>query len=779
MIQIHQFSTGIKADRDAQGNWFSRGFTGQYMNSTLPVIPEIVQRSIRNKEFAVAEGAYSREPAIVARVVPSEGEPSWSVVATVTQGRDEYERPFSAYRYFLGEGEDLWQLLAWLESLPQVPVFSPFEAIETYSFAPLPPPYIELSSWRNWLEQEGVPAILKPGHLAAGKPQYLQTMNQLAAAKSGGQPIAWAYNVEALEMPRRFALVQVASEKAEEMLRRSLLNAPTMAAPVADDQAIKSAVKSLTNSSQMKPEVIQTIATAMGNPKVTAEYWKEIFDGQGATKAIKQKLFSPQVVRLLTLRAIILPTTLPEFLTWLNPQLNAKKQSEHCETSLEFQSGLYQQFSKGGLPQLDQILKDGVEALLLQVLKSKVAIEAAVWAVVAQGSIWRKHNLVHFVAQDLVSMSPIHNRKKVQSASQVKFIYGDELWKSLKNWWSSRGGYGLAAYEPLALFFGTFAEATSAIEPAKVAAYFYQVSQGQVPDAIFGLAFPGRRWNSNAYGLEVAKEVTLVERAWLMLLTYGGYLLIPLLIVGLGILVADLLKDVKGAWNPFYQEVVQSPPDENLPPPNPADSAKDVSAFLLGVKAKPDENISAMLSSAKEKFYGEKGTCFQIRQIVDEFSKGKFGPISEPKVVNNEVVRVLKLDEKTDSPLFSRENCSKNQDKDKSIEDEKLAERWSSGIYIYQRREPVLTPDADGVISETGQGQTSKTLQCKIAEELHIKRLLDENNADFKSLCLKSAGVETQTPLNSTQEPQTSPGQTDERNTPPVITPPEPPNQGN
>ena len=87
-IEIHEFSTGIRPETTSDGGWVSRGFTGQYMNMTRESIPDVVERSIRNREFALTEGASSNSPAIIGRVVGID-ENVWSVVAVVTRGRDD------------------------------------------------------------------------------------------------------------------------------------------------------------------------------------------------------------------------------------------------------------------------------------------------------------------------------------------------------------------------------------------------------------------------------------------------------------------------------------------------------------------------------------------------------------------------------------------------------------------------------------------------------------------------------------------------------------------
>ena len=137
-IEIHEFSTGIRPERTADGGWVSLGFTGQYMNATINSVPHAIQRSIANKEFAVAEGASSDEPAVIGRVVSGE-DSDWSVVAVVTKGRDEKGRSASLYRYFFCKGDkgvsNLWRIISWIEDYQrlhngEMPVFNPFDTRE-------------------------------------------------------------------------------------------------------------------------------------------------------------------------------------------------------------------------------------------------------------------------------------------------------------------------------------------------------------------------------------------------------------------------------------------------------------------------------------------------------------------------------------------------------------------------------------------------------------------------------------------------------------------------
>jgi hypothetical protein len=342
-IKIHEFSTGIRPQINADGSWVSLGFTGQYMNTTIDPIPYAVERSIANKEFAVAEGAFSDRPAVIGRVVLDNENSDWSVVAVVSRGQDEKGRSASFYRYFLSEGRDnLSNLVAWMEDYERKngykPIFNPSETKvlgQVTEFNSQNPPYPRTDFVGN---SDPTPIIIHSNERLT-----LQKINNLAIGKSNGQPVAWAFNAEALEKPWSFIVIQAASDRAYQILQRATANTPKVQTPVVvDEQALKSAIKSLMGSSAVKPEVMSVVADALGNNQVTQQYWENLFDGQGARNAINQKIYSPQMVRLLTLRALVIPQTLREYLDWLdiNDKINKRNLNSNIVSSLEFQSNL-------------------------------------------------------------------------------------------------------------------------------------------------------------------------------------------------------------------------------------------------------------------------------------------------------------------------------------------------------------------------------------------------------------------------------------------------------
>ena len=501
-VNIHEFSTGIKAERTADGSWISRGFTGRYMNVTLTQIPHTVERAIANRLFAVVEGTSSNQPAVIGRVVP--GEPDWSVVAVIIRGWDDGGRPLSVYRYFLCEGaEGLWKILQWIEKYEQekgyLPVFNPFDTRIVTSEEISRPPEIPSERLEQQYGHESMPIVL-PWEYQLN----FRLINKIAEIKAGEQPVSWAYNAEALENPWSFVLIHSASERAYKSFLQAKANPPKALMPaMLDEQALKSAIKSLINSFQVKSEAVFKIVGALGNEQITSEYWHRLFDAQGAKKALSQNLYSPQLVRLITLRAMVIPETLPEFLKWLKIEGGRQKPDSNQAISLKFQQALSPQFPP------DQLAK-GIKFILPQLLAEQITPEAVHWLLAARHSAWKscQNVLANDVQADLDNLSSPQELSKLSSHS---FSCGNQVWKKLINYLQiirSRPSHYEPYYKPLAKLF-------EQIKKDKISAYFYQVSYGEVPKKIFTKAFSSDNLSSDpshTFGLTLRRKLTIDEQ---------------------------------------------------------------------------------------------------------------------------------------------------------------------------------------------------------------------------------------------------------------------------
>ncbi|MBS9385792.1 MAG: hypothetical protein HEQ24_16865 [Dolichospermum sp. BR01] len=532
-IKIHEFSTGIHFQERANG-WVSLGFTGQYMNATINPIPTVVERSIANQEFALTEGSSTEKPAIIGRVVGS-GDDIWSVMAVVTRGQDEVGRSAAFYRYFLSQGgNNLRFILTWWES-EQKPRFNPLDTHGSpHLFAGEPPqPQVDETLPFNQLEPIVLP--LENQH-------DLYTLNTLAIRKfnqsKNGLPVAWAFNVEALEKPERFQVIQPASQRAYDGLKRAIANAAQVVSAInVDEAALKSAIRSLMNSSTIKPEAVQEIVKGLENKEIESDYWESLFNAQGADKAIKQKIYSPQMVRLITLRAMVIPETLPQFLAWLNIQ-GGRKPDEHQTISLEFQKAIRALFPKAQIA-------EGIRYLLLNLLNQKISVDSLCWLLTTNGSAWvyAQKQFITDIQDDLqlihdhfsspktayksspyadpnsvlTSSSPVKSENDSQlhhvqppikkDSWQNDFKCQKQIWATLINSWQ-----GIKQGRSKREEYQTFAELFDKFRQYDLAAYFYQVSDGIVDkDLYYEVANQQHRRSPVVFGLRLEPKKNLID----------------------------------------------------------------------------------------------------------------------------------------------------------------------------------------------------------------------------------------------------------------------------
>ncbi|MDM3860797.1 MAG: hypothetical protein PT118_13320 [Aphanizomenon gracile PMC644.10] len=535
-IEIHEFSTGIHFQQRVNG-WVSLGFTGQYMNATINPIPQVVERSIANQEFALTEGSSTEKPAIIGRIVGS-GDDVWSVMAVVTRGQDEVGRSAAFYRYFLCQGDhNLRSILSWWEQ-NQKPRFNPLD------FKGTPHSYIrEPRQPEVNPENESLPLHqLEPIVLLPENQSDLFTLNILAMKKmkecKNGLPVAWAFNVEALEKPERFQVIQPASQRAYDGLKRAIANAAQVVSAInIDEAALKSAIRSLMNSSTVKPEAVQEIVKGLENKDVTADYWESLFNAQGAEKAIKQKIYSSQMVRLITLRAMVIPESLPQFLAWLNIQ-SGKKPDENQTVSLDFQKAIRASFPK------EQLTK-GIRYLLLNLLNKKISVDSLCWLLMIDGSAWvyAQRQFITDIQDDLQLIYDHFSSPRTSSKSssytdpnsvltssssfppqndsqfhhvqppikkdswQDNFKYQKQIWANLINSWQGiqQGYYKIEEYQPFAELFENFRQ-------YELAAYFYQVSDGIVDkDLYYEVANQQHRRSPVVFGVEIEPKKNLID----------------------------------------------------------------------------------------------------------------------------------------------------------------------------------------------------------------------------------------------------------------------------
>ncbi|ULB47090.1 hypothetical protein H4N54_07070 [Limnospira fusiformis KN01] len=497
MIYIHEFSTGIEVKRTSDGGWESGGFTGQYMNCTREIPPEILN-AISSGEFSLSEGGLQDHPAIVGRQVGG-----YSVVAVVSRGRDDRGRGLSLYRYFWCEGKDyieaILRLMISRSSNKVDPlVFDPYEQPPStgYRLNPDSQP-VSLDKLAEYLDSS--PPIVIPHkqrctHLI---------LNEIA--KRQGQDYSWAYNVAALENPWYFQVIYPACSEAEDNFKEVLARRPRDSVFISGEAGIKTAIKAIIKG-RVKPEHINSLEIALAHPQIDAQFWKKLLDGPGASQAYKDKIYSETMVRLLTLKALLIPKFLPDFLIWMQ---TAPKPDDCWEFCRKLQASIVTEYKKniGGLPCLTRNVKDGIYSLLSRLItkpkssksdstiKHKLRglvhskfdipqlVKATKLLLTQKDGFWSQVYRVSFT-KDLADALP-----KIPDLSEPGIItnYPEEQQKFLTNlqpFWRYPGKTD-KNYLSLAQFF----------EERKLphfAAIFYQISTGNVPPNIFSQVFPRR-----------------------------------------------------------------------------------------------------------------------------------------------------------------------------------------------------------------------------------------------------------------------------------------------
>jgi hypothetical protein len=716
-LHIHEFSTGISADGTSD-NWFSRGFTGQYMNSTLSEIPYNVERSIANDDFAIAESAIKDNPSMVGRVVIGDsGASDWSIVAVVIRGKDEYGRSLQVSRYFLAEGKDnLSKIVAWINFRAEqnrFPIFNPFESkivgqpnISTVSIVKTR----LLSDVEAQLKISSSPLLLSPDQQAI---YPFPVVDSLARRKSEltGKPASWVYNVEGLEKPERFQIILPASDRALTIIQKALATKPKdQAASVIDEKALKQAIKGLADNPTVKPDHWQTfienifaITNAFPDPDKAGDYWRRLFDGQGASSAIKQGIYTQPMIRLLTLRAIALPETLPDFLPWLQVGAGKKdKEGSYGETSLEFQgqlSGLSQE------PRLKDFLIEGVRDLVGKVLTKAVSPEGVVWLLLSEQSLWYQFQFANQLRNEFRhDLKVVGNLARGMQSKDRQIISGkfwDKIWHEIEQIWRVSPRSFNEKYAPLVDFFNQLGDSF-------ICAHFYQLSYGQVPSKLIKRAFPNqanaglinshglmiRQQGYNERGEENIVPVPLVAiiAAITLMLGFGGGLLASKLMSR-----ADNYSDNNGDPKGSKQTKTSIPtspteqPESPKPQEAPSKNPRAYEAISIPSQEELDNNI--------------KRTRESLNSITAELEKrGGY----DPKDIQESIKLTLGGDPK--SLQISDLNPSSKNDEGKRA--------WVATIYKYQVDNKF--PIKDGVIDKGGDayrklmGETEKRLKTPL-----------------------------------------------------------------
>ena len=471
-IEIHEFSTGIEV-KGTSTAWESGGFTGEYMNRTIDKVPRAVLDSIANREFALAEGVVKTDPAIVGRVVRGYGE-IWSVVAVVTRGRDDRGRGVSLYRYFMCRGDrGIETILRWMG---KPLVFDPFEnkAIGQPHQVNLSSQEVPLNEFQEILNQ--LPPIVFP----ASERCTSLILNEITRRLKPNGDRSWAYKVAMLERPEYFQVIYPADFQAETVIREVLSRRQSSSVLTPGESGIKTAIKAVM-SGRVKQEHIGSLENALVTSQLNKNYWKPILDKEGASQAFKENVYGDRYVRLLTLKAILVPEFLPNFLAWL---ANSKESETHYNTSLKLQEWISRETQKftEDFPELSKHLKKGIcrviDRLVDEPQKSKISKESEL-LLTSESGLWRQvyPSLSEELEEVIRLMGDYIKQRQNWHSLKSKHPQWSSLLDKINKFW-----YPPEQKDPK---YRSLGELFEKVGTAELAAIFYQIGEGSVPKSLF------------------------------------------------------------------------------------------------------------------------------------------------------------------------------------------------------------------------------------------------------------------------------------------------------
>ncbi len=208
-------------------------------------------------------------------------------------------------------------------------------------------------------------------------------------------------------------------------------------------KAAKTVIIGLISRTVIKPEHVRSLITAWADSDPTspesAAFWRQVFEAQGATHALRQNIRNPQMVRLMTLRAMLCPDTFPEYLNWLQPSCTSGPKSEPQATAEEFLQGPWslelQQLKRQDsdvAEALNQSRRNALGAVIQAFPNAALPSTSVLWAWKMPGGFWQigPQDWDHlFPALQGVRLSPALERFCLEVGDALKFQDGQPFYQ--------------------------------------------------------------------------------------------------------------------------------------------------------------------------------------------------------------------------------------------------------------------------------------------------------------------------------------------------------------
>ena len=236
------------------------------------------------------------------------------------------------------------------------------------------------------------------------------------------------------------------------------------------------AIDELMNN-RVKWQCLATLDDALGDQQKNQKFWDLLFNKAGAFGALEKNYYSERIIKLLTLKAILIPEFLPDFLEWLAKSEESKK---HYSISQNIQEKMIQEASEftKNFANLSKHLKWGICIVIYNLVdrpqileKSKLLLtEPGLWSKVYQESLSGE-------LENDINMMSYYTARTIDLQSQVvQYPEWQELLRDIMKCWLPR-------QQPDSRYW-ILGNLFAAVGTSNLAQFFYKIGGNEAPKSI-------------------------------------------------------------------------------------------------------------------------------------------------------------------------------------------------------------------------------------------------------------------------------------------------------
>jgi formylglycine-generating enzyme required for sulfatase activity len=161
-----------------------------------------------------------------------------------------------------------------------------------------------------------------------------------------------------------------------------------------EEQELITSIKGLTRRVNIKKEHLENINTALSSNNLSPEQWENLLNKNNINLALNNKIYTQEMTRLLTLRAIVIPNTLIEYLTWLDE--GNKQKTRVLDYSLDFQAQIQTLLGENEniLPNIQLQIFKGKDLIVEQLYKKNLELKIFKIFILNKHNLWQSQSVL-------------------------------------------------------------------------------------------------------------------------------------------------------------------------------------------------------------------------------------------------------------------------------------------------------------------------------------------------------------------------------------------------